>query len=347
MQAYHELLRSTSRTFSVGIEALPDPLRDAVTLAYLVLRVSDYYEDSPTLSRKEKRASLLHWAELLEASPELPESEGMGPLTRHLSPLDGELPDHRAAQQARFILEGLAALPSRFREPIRRHTVDTTRGMARWTERGDDFPDEAALDEYMFEVAGRVGILLTELFAAHSPRVRKRSRSLGKVAVSFGLGLQTVNVIRGLHEDPERGWTYVPRHLVSDVHRGSPSSLDLRKLTSAEQERILDFLVWKAAGHISDALRYCQLLPRWERGIRTFCIVPALLAARTALVSRGNRRVFSEPVKVERREVGRIVLRARLLFFSNGWLEWQRRRVVSSLKERLRDDDPRARVRPG
>ncbi len=331
MQAYYELLRSTSRTFSVGIETLPEPLRKAVTLAYLVLRVSDYYEDSPALSEEEKRAGLLHWAQLVEASPELPDPEDLSPLRRNLSPLDQDLPDHRAAREAGFILDGLSTLPPRFREPIQRHTADTTRGMARWTTRGDDFPDEAALDEYMFEVAGRVGILLTELFAAHSPRIRRKREALDEVAVSFGLGLQTVNVIRGLHEDPARGWSYIPRHLLFDVSGEASPRLDLRGLDRPAQERILGFLVRKARGHISDALRYCQLLPRTERGIRIFCVIPALLAARTALLSQSNPRVFEEPVKVARPEVAGIVLRSRLLFFSNGWLEWERRRVLTSL----------------
>ena len=36
--------------------------------------------------------------------------------------------------------------------------------------------------------AGRVGLLLTDLFAAHSPTVRERRSELMASAVSFGLG---------------------------------------------------------------------------------------------------------------------------------------------------------------
>jgi farnesyl-diphosphate farnesyltransferase len=192
--------------------------------------------------------------------------------------------------------------------------------MARWALRGDDFPDEAALDAYMFEVAGRVGLLLTDLFTAHSPGVRARATSLQEAAVSFGLGLQTVNVIRGLHEDPNRGWIFIPRALLP----GEGGIRDPRTLDPDAQAQILDFLVRKAGRHIADALTYCQSLPRWARGIRIFCIIPALLAARTAQQSHGNEAVFREPVKVSRSDVGGIVLRARFLFFSNGWLERER-----------------------
>jgi len=325
MQEFYSLLRSTSRTFAVGIEALPRELRDAVTMAYLVLRVSDYYEDSPSLEAEEKVVCLHRWADLLGRSAPSLHPTDFEPLTRALAAADRALPDHQAAQAAHSIQMGLSRLPERYRSAIRSHTVATTLGMAEWVTRGDDFPDEEALDRYMFEVAGRVGVLLTELFAAYSPRVRKRAESLHEVAVSFGLGLQTVNVIRGLHEDPDRGWTYVPRHL---LHR-LPERGHLRDLPSEDQQRILDFLVAKAGRHVADAIRYCQLLPRGERGIRTFCIVPALLASRTARLSHQDPGVFEHPVRVTRREVERTVLSARLLGWSNRWLEQERRRALS------------------
>jgi farnesyl-diphosphate farnesyltransferase len=325
MQDYRQLLRSTSRTFAVGIEALPRELREGVTLAYLVLRVSDYFEDSPTLPPEIKERCLREWGELLESARE-PIAPGIcAPLLDRIREEDRELPDALAAQEAEGILAGLAALPHHLRDPIRRHTAETTFGMARWVERGDDFPDVAALDEYMFEVAGRVGLLLTDLFSAWSPRIREASEPLYASAVSFGLGLQTVNVIRGLHEDPERGWNFVPRTVLPTVDR----TKDVRSLDPGAQQVILDFLIGKAARHISDALCYCQALPRRARGIRIFCIIPALLALRTAEISRQvGTGVFHNPVKIGRREVGRIVLLSRLAFFSNGWLEKERARAA-------------------
>ncbi|MYK68472.1 MAG: hypothetical protein F4020_02595 [Gammaproteobacteria bacterium] len=46
MQSLQELLVASSRTFAVGIRILPEPLRTEVTVAYLLLRVSDYLEDN-------------------------------------------------------------------------------------------------------------------------------------------------------------------------------------------------------------------------------------------------------------------------------------------------------------
>ena len=337
MREFHELLLATSRTFAIGIDALPNPLRDGVTLAYLVLRVSDYFEDSPSLPPDRKRATLDLWADLIEGSNGSAPPSALRELRTAVSDADQGMPDRLAALEAAAILEGLLRLPPALLDPVRKHTVGTTRGMARWVSKGADFPDEAALDDYMFEVAGRVGLLLTDLFSVHSSAVRERRRQLMESAISFGLGLQTVNVIRGLHEDPARGWNYVPRHVLapspSEGGACSPSEAggapDLRALGTEGQLRVLDFLVGKAGSHIGDALAYCRSIPRSERGIRVFCIIPALLALRTAEASRGNPRTFVEPVKIGRFDVRRLVLSARVLYFSDRWIAGEERRARS------------------
>lgn len=330
MQEYYELLRATSRTFAVGIEALPSPLRDAITVAYLVLRVSDYFEDSPTLSGERKEALLDSWARLVRSAGDgPPPPDRIRRLEEAVAEADHALPDHQAARQAGFVLEGLTGLPSPLRQPIQRHTADTTLGMARWVRRGPDFPDEEALDEYMFEVAGRVGLLLTDTFAAFSPAIARDRESLDRTAVSFGLGLQTVNVIRGLHEDPRRGWSFVPRTVLPEGATDPDGFLDPRTLPREEQEAILDFLTRKAARHVSDALAYCQALPRRERGIRLFCIIPAVLASRTVQISAGNLQVFQRGVKVTRPQVRRIVLAARFFWFSNARLHREARELAA------------------
>ncbi len=325
MQEYYALLRRTSRTFALGIEALPHPLRDAVTLAYLALRVSDYFEDSPELSTPEKIEALGRWESALRHlsrdTPPPGTGDGIAALVHDA---DAELPDLQAALKAETILEGISRLPSPLRLPIVEHTTATTRGMAEWAERGADFPDEGALDDYMFEVAGRVGLLLTDLFTLHSPRVAQRRGELLAFASSFGLALQTVNVIRGLHEDPRRGWTYVPRDWIAGLAHApvsaGPAEPALSVLDGEGRLRLVDRLVRKAARHLSDSFDYCRRLPRSEYGIRLFCTLPALLALRTAALSRNNERVFSEPVKLERSQVRRAVLTSRLLSSSNLWV---------------------------
>jgi phytoene/squalene synthetase len=69
MPTLEQVLRATSRTFAIGIEGLPRPLRDEMRIAYLILRVSDYLEDNTTLGSGEKSALLDSWASVLEGCP--------------------------------------------------------------------------------------------------------------------------------------------------------------------------------------------------------------------------------------------------------------------------------------
>ena len=51
------LLPSVSRTFALAIPALPEPLADEVTVAYLVCRAADTIEDRPDLPDETRRAA--------------------------------------------------------------------------------------------------------------------------------------------------------------------------------------------------------------------------------------------------------------------------------------------------
>ena len=70
----------------------------------------------------------------------------------------------------------------------------------------------------MHEVAGRVGYLVTDIFAWYSSFIRGRLSQLMPLAREFGLALQTVNIIRGLRKDYERGWIFVPESFCAAVN---------------------------------------------------------------------------------------------------------------------------------
>ena len=201
-----------------------------------------------------------------------------------------------------------------------RHVKDSTLGMARWIRRGPDLADENDLDDYMHEVAGRVGWLLTELFALDIPRVARLRERMMALGAEFGLGLQTVNVIRGLHADWRRGWIYVP---YSFLESGSdPEQLFRADRNPEREERVLSRLVEKSERHLDAALHYVMLIPRRHHGVRLFCLLPYLFAVRTLALSRDNRTVFRQEAKIGREEVHRIVRTARLMGWSNRWIRW-------------------------
>jgi len=313
MLTLRDLLRLASRTFAIGIEQLPGVLCDAGTVAYLLLRVSDYLEDNEDMPAEKKIVLLNLWAEILRGHANTED------LTSQIQNEDTVNPDAVVAQHAEDILARLASLPPEVREIITHHVIHSTHGMARWVARGPQVNDEADMDDYMFEVAGRVGYLLTHLFAWYSLFIRIRIKELLPLAREFGLALQTVNVIRGLRKDYERGWVYIPKKFLEAVNL-SAHELFLPE-NRAEAIKVLDMLTDKAERHLHAALTCVKSLPPWQHRIRLACIFPLMFAIRTLAISRRNSDVFSHEAKITREEVKRIVQDATLWGWSNRWLD--------------------------
>ncbi len=321
MPSLQELLVASSRTFAVGIRILPRPLRREVTVAYLLLRVSDYLEDNQELSGDEKVALLGKWQDILAGNGK------RQPLIARLREAREDTPDALVARHSANVLEGLDGLAPPAKEILVRRVGESSAGMARWTERGSRFETEADLDDYMHEVAGRVGHLLTELFTLRLPGTRSARERMMSLGQEFGLALQTVNVIRGLHEDRDRGWVYVPSAFVADpgIH---PSEL----FDPANQDAamaVLARLVTKADRHLAAARAYIRLIPRRYHRVRLFCLLPLFFAVRTLAISRANPDVLRRETKMTRREVRAITRRAMVLGFSNGWIERYCRQLAS------------------
>lgn len=317
---YWNLLRQTSRTFYLSIRSLPNQIGNSLCLAYLMLRVSDYLEDTRSLNPAEKVRLLRLWQQAIAVG--LPSTELECSIRQ--VPSVGE-DDYQAAIQANGILQQLRELPEELKHAISRHVGQSTNGMARWVSRGPRIDTESDMDDYMHEVAGRVGYLSTEVFAYHSAPVRARLHRLMPLARDTGLALQTVNIIRGLRKDYERGWIYVPETFCREAGITREQLFD--PLYRGEALRVLQQLVAKAERHLQAALGYVLLLPRSLYRIRLACIWPMLLATRTVAISDGNPHVFSGDVKLSRDEVKRILGLSTLFGWSNRWLEFYARRL--------------------
>jgi farnesyl-diphosphate farnesyltransferase len=312
MSTLEHVLRATSRTFAIGIEGLPRPLREEMRIAYLILRVSDYLEDNTTLEVKEKTALLDSWAATLQGGTPDPA------LLDHLGNTKDPSPDSTAAHHASEIMQGLGDLSPQAQHSIRAHTRDSTLGMARWVRRGPLIDTEAELDDYMHEVAGRVGYLITDLFSHSSEAVRVNRSEMMALGREFGLALQTVNIVRGIPSDIQRGWFFVPRQFLPDsIESGEDFLAEAHRGKALE---VVERLLMKASRHFEAAERYIALLPRFEGGMRLFCLLPFLFGVRTLALSRANPDVLVSEAKLGRDEVKTIARRAKIWGWSNSWI---------------------------
>ncbi len=312
MNQYIEMLRMVSRTFTLSIEQLPRDVREAVVLAYLLLRVSDCLEDHETLDAGRKAQLLELWSRILDGQRSVEE------LTNQIIDLDASDPEVYVAQQAGALLDFLHTLPQEVKSYIIARVKQTTLGMARWQRQGPYVKTEADLDDYMHQVAGLVGYMLTDIFAWYSVKINERKKILLPLSREFGLALQTVNVIRGLRKDYERGWIFVP-HTFLDQVGITPDQLFMPAFEDKAMQ-VVKLLADKAEVHLRHGLEYITMIPRTQHRIRLFCVWPLFFAAKTLALSRNNVNVLRAEAKMSREEVKVIVRDTTLLGWSNRWL---------------------------
>jgi farnesyl-diphosphate farnesyltransferase len=283
-----------------------------MTVAYLMFRVSDYLEDNTVMDRDRKVRLLNLWDSVL--AEQEPEERLAAELRKNN---DGD-PEAEVARRFRTVIRALEGLGQEHNRIVRLRVRQTTQGMARRQLLGPVIRTEAELDEYMHHVAGVVGYLICDIFSMfHDRLARRRDRLLG-LAHEYGLGLQTVNVIRGIRKDFSRGWSYVPLEYLEDV------GLDPRGLLSPRHiERSLGVvrrLADKAERHLRSGLGYVLEIPRTFHRLRLATMWPLLFAARTLAVSRENPEVILSEAKMSREDVETIVRKTTLMGWSNRWL---------------------------
>ncbi len=238
-----QMLETTSRTFYIPIMGLPAQLKEAVMSAYLCLRAIDEIEDHPQLPPTIKRDLLRQISQGIQSAV------GQMRPPRIVLKVEAHLKSLIPEVSAR-ISDWLALAPAGIAPRIWEATAAMADRMAYWVEQSWRIREVEDLDSYTFSVAGSVGLLLSDLWAWHTGIQTDRS-----LAVGFGRGLQTVNILRNREEDLARavdffppGWTRQQMHAY-------------------------------ASHNLKMAMQYTDSLPKGP--VRNFCRIPLALATAT------------------------------------------------------------------
>ncbi|MXW70745.1 MAG: phytoene/squalene synthase family protein [Acidobacteria bacterium] len=299
------ILEGVARTFALTIRPLPGNLYDATGNLYLLCRIADTIEDEPALSPDEKGAFSSRLVALVSG-----DGDPVG-FSRDL----GERLSAATANERDLIAnaERVLSVTARFsdaqREAIQRCVRIMTRGMVEF-QRGASIRGLRNLEDlnrYCYHVAGVVGETLTAFFCEYSAEMRKRREDLFALSVSFGQGLQMINVLKDIWEDHRRGACWLPR----DVFRAA--GLELHALPAGRSDPAfaagLLELVAVTRQHLEAALRYTLIIPSRETGIRRFCLWPLGLAMLTLRrIRRTPAFASGGEVKVSRRTVWAVVV---------------------------------------
>jgi farnesyl-diphosphate farnesyltransferase len=206
------LLERTSRTFALSIPPLPEPTRREVTIAYLLFRIADTFEDAAHWAPEARTAALKEFEGLLrennrQDAVRLSTAWGAANPAEHAGyrELIAEVP---------FVLEAFFSLSKDAIEPIRAHVVRSSEGMAEFVSRtregGLVLSTLDDLRRYCYIVAGIVGEMLTELFLLGRPGLEPAAPSLRARAAAFGEALQLVNILKDAEGDAKEGRRYLP-----------------------------------------------------------------------------------------------------------------------------------------
>jgi farnesyl-diphosphate farnesyltransferase len=297
-----ELLRKTARSFYLTLYALPKAIRKPVSVAYLLARATDTIADVGQLSMDKREFFLDKMIDMIHSGPDVKKMQALNACLSAFSPHSAEYEllshfddcvkaiyssDEKTCTEIKTVLntivEGQRLDIKRFQSSNEMACLQTMK----------------ELDDYTYLVAGCVGEFWTKMCNHYiSNYSQLDEKQLFACAISFGKGLQLVNILRDVPQDLAQGRCYLPKEQLQQYH------LSLEDIT--KQTETLKPLVafwWKqAVTDLQDGWRY--MLSINHRRIRGALALPLLLGFATLeLLEDGAYLDCPQPTKVSRGRV--------------------------------------------
>ena len=313
-----QALEGVSRTFALTIPQLPDPLKHAVTNAYLLCRIADTIEDEPALDFEQKESFHKLFTQVVAGDACAQDfADKLYPLLSDVT-LDAE---KELIRNAKSVIELTHSLTQRQRAALTRCVTVMCKGMPGFARKTSlaGLASQDELDRYCYFVAGVVGEMLTELFCDYDQVLDEHRKKMMPMAVSFGQGLQMTNILKDVWEDRRRGACWLPNDLFKE-HGLDLAQLDAESLHPGFSEG-MSRLVGIAHSHLRCALRYTLFIPSREKGLRRFCLWAIGMAVLTLRSIHGNLEFTAgKDVKISRRSVKTVIATVNLFVKSDAAL---------------------------
>jgi len=322
------LLKNTSRSLYLSVQALPPKIRPAFGIAYLLCRYADTIADTELLPAARR----IYW---IERFPQLVQEQNPKEEKQLISEISGQAENPYEAQliehlsdclqvynqigktQKTFILEVVRAVCEGMKIDLSYFPHENF-SVPKAFERDED------LAHYCRLMGGKPGRFWSQLIY-HTAKIPLEEEQFYKLGEHIGDALQIVNILRDSPKDFQLGRCYFPQ---SDLEKAHLSTSDLLSCAhSARFEPIKHkWLLW-GKQNLENAKKYYALLPKREVRIRISVVWPMLWTADTfiKLAQEPDLLNAQKRVKIPRSVIYRTMLITPLLLISNrffkAWLD--------------------------
>ncbi len=284
------LLKSVSRSFYLTLRFLPQPLRDPISLAYLLARATDTVADTAEIPASLRLTTLEKLAGVLAGESKF---EAVAESLRDFAAQQRDPAERKLIENLPEIFQQLDGTNPADRADIRAVLATILRGqeldLQRFGHAGsvESLRSAEELDEYTYLVAGCVGEFWTKLGFRHlEPFATRSQNEMTERGIAYGKGLQLINILRDRGADERAGRNYLP-----------PGDSLEERLNDAEKK-------------IGAGIDYAAAITSWR--VRFATALPAFIGARTIALLRQSADPVATRVKVPRKEVRRILAAALL-----------------------------------
>jgi farnesyl-diphosphate farnesyltransferase len=338
----------------LSFAVLPRTLRAPLGLAYMLCRAADTIADGTLLPVVEKRQHLSRYRNLFVNFPFHMASAG-----EFAHEIAGVRFTEIAQDQA--LLENLRAC---FQDFALQSPTDQAliAGVVRAVIDGMEidlnvFEDDATpralstiadFEKYIRLIGGEPGRFWSEMSAAHQCVPSSVFRqSWVQDGLTFGAGLQMVNILRDLPVDLKRGRCYLPEELLTkhgltleqivpppvtddaEEPKKPPLPFLVPHLVEDKFRALYVDLVESARKKLLAGLDYLAKIPAWSWGLRAAVVWPMLIGLKTLKRLQETPTILNSTlrVKVTRREIYWMLATSAALIPSQRWIEREARSI--------------------
>lgn len=314
------LLKNTSRSLYLSVQALPPSMRPAFSVAYLLCRYADTVADTQVLPAGRR----LYWVERFARLVQTHDMARADQLAGELSGGSDNPYEQLLITQLRPCLHWLSQIPAAQQPLIWEVVASVCEGMRRDLT---FFPSQPAaqpkalatahdLEQYCHLMGGKPGLFWSKLIYS-TCKVAADEQTFYTWGQAVGDALQIVNILRDLPRDLQIGRCYFPQEDLQTAGLTAPDLLNPQNSRAFEPVK-QKWIAW-GLERLASAKAYFAQLPKTQPGQRAAVAWPVLWTADTLY------RVAQTPdllnphkrVKISRRVIYSTMALTPLLWVSN------------------------------